>query len=119
MMSRLVIACCALFALGACGTQKSEAQLGPQKDGSIAMEVTEAGFVPNHLKVKKGQAVKLLITRKTDATCAKAIVIDEYNIHTDLPLNKAVAVNFTPTKTGELKYGCAMNKMVSGMLTVE
>jgi plastocyanin domain-containing protein len=75
--------------------------------------------VPDHLKVKKGQAVKLMITRKTDQTCAKEIVIDEYNVKAELPLNKAVAVTFTPTKSGELKYGCGMNKMVSGVLTVE
>jgi plastocyanin domain-containing protein len=98
----------------ACGSQPTQAQ-----GGTIAMQVTEAGFVPDHLKVKKGQPVKLLITRKTDQTCAKEIVIDEYNVHAQLPLNKAVTVAFTPTKSGELKYGCGMNKMVSGVLTVE
>lgn len=105
----------ALLLTTACGTQPTQAQ----KDGTIEMQVTEAGFVPDHLKVKKGQPVKLMITRKTDQTCAKEIVIDEYNVKTELPLNKAVAVTFTPTKSGELKYGCGMNKMVSGVLTVE
>ena len=99
---------------GACGSQPTQAQ-----DGTITMQVTEAGFVPDHLKVKKGQPVKLLITRKTDQTCAKEIVIDENNVHAKLPLNQAVTVAFTPTKSGELKYGCGMNKMVSGVLTVD
>jgi plastocyanin domain-containing protein len=63
--------------------------------------------------------VKLVITRKTDATCAKAIVIDEYKVHADLPLDKAVTVAFTPEKSGQIKYGCAMDKMISGTMTIE
>jgi len=39
------------------------------------------------------------------------------HIKTKLPLNKAVKVTFTPTKSGELKYGCGMNKMIGGVLT--
>jgi hypothetical protein len=30
-----------------------------------------------------------------------------------------VEVPFTPTKSGELKHGCAMGKMVGGVLSVE
>jgi len=102
-----------------CGTERSEAQPAEAKNGAIEMQVTEAGFVPDHIKVKVGQLVKLVITRKTDATCAKAIVIDEFHVHQDLPLNQAVTVAFTPHKSGELKYGCAMNKMVSGVMVIE
>jgi plastocyanin domain-containing protein len=88
-------------------------------DGTFNMEVTEAGFVPAQVKVKKDRPVKLLITRKTDATCAKEIVIDEHQINTPLPLGKPVSVSFTPTKNGELKFGCAMDKMIGGIMTVE
>jgi plastocyanin domain-containing protein len=100
--------------VASCGKQVSQAQ-----GGALTMSVTESGFEPDHLKVKKGQAVTLVITRKTDATCATAIVIDEYNVHVDLPLNKPVTVAFTPTKSGQLKYGCAMGKMVSGIMIVD
>jgi plastocyanin domain-containing protein len=98
----------------ACADQPTQAQ-----SGAIAMSVTEGGFEPDRIKVKRGQPVRLVITRKTDATCAKAIVIDEYHIHADLPLDKPVTVTFTPSKSGQLKYGCAMDKMVSGVLIVE
>jgi plastocyanin domain-containing protein len=83
------------------------------------MAVTEAGFVPDNVKLKKGQPVKLVITRKTDKTCAKEIVIDEHAINTPLPLNQPVTIAFTPNKTGQLKYGCAMDKMIGGILFVE
>jgi plastocyanin domain-containing protein len=45
-------------------------------------------------------------------------VIDEHKIKTPLPLNKPVTVTFTPSKTGTLKYGCAMNKMIGGVITI-
>jgi plastocyanin domain-containing protein len=86
---------------------------------TVTMAVTEKGFEPASVKVKKGEAVTLVITRKTDKTCATEIVIDEHKVNAKLPLNKEVKVTFTPSKTGELQYGCAMNKMVGGVLRVE
>ena len=89
------------------------------KGKTVTMAVTEKGFEPNDVNVKKGEPVTLAITRKTDKTCATEIVIDELGVKTSLPLNKAVKVTFTPTKSGELKYGCGMNKMIGGVLRVE
>ena len=85
----------------------------------VKMTVTENGFEPANVKVKKGQPVTLEITRKTDATCATEIVIDEHKVNQKLPLNETVKVTFSPNKTGTLKYGCAMNKMIGGVLSVE
>ncbi len=84
----------------------------------VAMSVTEKGFEPANIQVKKGEPVTLTITRKTDTTCATEIVIDEHKIKTPLPLNKPVTITFTPSKTGTLKYGCAMNKMIGGVITI-
>jgi plastocyanin domain-containing protein len=87
--------------------------------GEIVMSVTANGFEPDQLTVKRGEPVKLLITRKTDETCAKEILVDEYGVRAELPLNVPVRVGFTPTKGGTLRYGCAMDKMVGGVLTVQ
>jgi plastocyanin domain-containing protein len=81
------------------------------------MQVTDEGFVPSRLKVQKGQKVRLLITRKTDRTCATEIVIKDYGINTPLPLNKTATVELTPKGSGEIKYACAMN-MIGGVLFV-
>ena len=89
------------------------------KGRTVDMKVTEKGFEPDAVKVKKGEPITLVITRVTDSTCAKEIVIDEHAINTKLPLNKAVKVKFTPKKSGDLKYGCGMNKMIGGVLSVE
>ncbi len=89
------------------------------KGQTIEMSVTDDGFEPAAVTVKKDQPVTLVITRKTEKTCAKEIVIDEQKVKAKLPLNKAVTVTFTPSKTGALKYGCAMGKMIGGVLKVE
>lgn len=86
---------------------------------TIAMEVTDEGFVPANLKLKAGEPVTLVITRKTDETCATAILIDGTDIKKDLPLNKPVEVAYTPAKAGKVKFGCAMDMMIGGVLLVE
>ena len=86
---------------------------------TVQMKVTDKGFEPATVTVKKGEPVTLVITRTTDATCATDIVIDDYGIKTTLPLNKAVTVTFTPKKAGDLQYGCAMGKMIGGVLKVQ
>lgn len=83
----------------------------------VDMKVTDEGFVPSQVKVQKGQKTRLVITRKTDRTCATEIVIKDYGINTPLPLNKTVTVELTPKASGEIKYSCAMN-MIGGVLFV-
>lgn len=90
-----------------------------KKERRIEISVTDDGFEPTPIKVKKDEPLKLVVTRKTEATCAKQLVLDEGKISADLPLNKAVEVSFTPTRAGQIKYGCAMGKMISGVLIVE
>jgi plastocyanin domain-containing protein len=94
------------------GCQKSS---GPQ---TVKVAVTDAGFVPAQVDVRRGQPVVLLVTRTTDETCAKEIVIPDQHIRKALPLNQPVAISFTPEKRGAIKYACGM-EMVSGTLRVQ
>ena len=75
---------------------------------SIEMSVIDKGFEPARIEMKKGEPVHLVVTRKTDATCAKELVIKNEKLRKDLPLNKPVAFDFTPNKTGEMAYVCGM-----------
>lgn len=95
------------------------APVDTSKPREVEIKVTEDGFVPSPITLAKGQPVILKLTRTTDDTCATEFVLDEYNIHQKMPLNETVTVNFTPDKTGELKYGCGMGKMISGRFRVE
>jgi plastocyanin domain-containing protein len=85
---------------------------------TIDMTVTTNGFEPSKIQVKKGEPVHLVVTRKTDATCATEVVIKDLGIRKELPLDKAVAIDFTPQKSGELRYACGMD-MISGVLVVQ
>ena len=85
----------------------------------IELTVTENGFEPSPITVKQGEPLDLVVTRKTDKTCATDIVIPEAGIKKALPMNEPVVVSFTPSKAGELKYGCAMDLMIAGVLLVE
>ena len=93
---------------------------GSVKDGVrvIEMAVTDKGFEPANLKVSQGEKVRLMITRKTDHTCATEIVMAEHGVNTPLPLDKPVAVEFTPRKSGEIRYACAMGH-VGGIVFVK
>ena len=94
---------------------KAPKQKAPQK---VEIAVTEDGFVPSEIKVSKGQPVTLVVTRKTETTCAKEIVIADANVKKELPLNQPVTVTVTPSKTGKITYACGMD-MVTGVLIVE
>ena len=84
----------------------------------IVLEVTKEGFVPALVKVKKGEPLTLVVTRRVQRTCATEIALAGTGIHKELPLDTPVTIAFTPTKTGEVKYACAMG-MVGGVLVVE
>ena len=85
---------------------------------TIDLAVTEKGFEPSKVEVKKGQPVHLVVTRKTEATCATELVIQDQGVRKELPLNKAVAIDFTPQKSGEISYVCGMD-MIGGRLLVQ
>jgi plastocyanin domain-containing protein len=91
------------------------------KPGEVEVIVTDDGFVPERIPAKAGQSITLAITRKAERTCATEILFagDPEKKKTPLPLNQRVLVTYTPTKSGEVKFGCAMGMMIGGVLAVE
>lgn len=85
---------------------------------TIEISVTRKGFEPARVRVKKGEPLHLVVTRKTEDTCATELIIAAENLSKDLPLNQPVVFDFTPTKTGEVTYACGMG-MVTGVLLVQ
>jgi plastocyanin domain-containing protein len=107
----------AMTAVG--GSALAKSANGKQAQAQVvAIEVISGGFVPAQVKVKAGQPVKLVVTRKTDRTCAKDIVIKDFGIDKPLPLNQPVEITITPSKPGQIRYACAMN-MIAGVIIVE
>ena len=85
---------------------------------TVQVTVTEDGWVPDRVEARKGEPLTLVVTRKTDRTCATELVVKAYGINQPLPLGKAVTVTFTPTASGQVKYACAMD-MIAGTIVVQ
>lgn len=126
-MLRAILA--TLLVLAACSSSGSEDESEKATDkkqpapvaaqgGRVTISVTEKGFEPTPIQVEKGKPVTLVVTRKTDQTCATELTLPEYKIDKKLPLDQPVEITFTPEKAGELVYGCAMDHMISGVLQV-
>jgi len=84
----------------------------------VKISVTNAGFEPATLKVKKGVPIVLLITRKSDRTCAREAVFSSLGRRVDLPLDQVVRVELPAQATGRLCYACAMD-MYRGELVIQ
>ncbi len=84
----------------------------------VQLTVTKDGFVPSQVTVKAGKPVKLVVTRRTERTCATEIVMKDFGVKEALPLEKPVTVNITPKKAGDYRYACGMD-MIAGVLKVE
>lgn len=82
------------------------------------VEIGAKGFQPTSIKLRRGVRTRLTFLRTTDATCAKEIVLPDFDIRRALPLNQPVVITFTPRKRGPLTFACGMN-MMRGQLIVQ
>jgi plastocyanin domain-containing protein len=100
------------MAISACAQAKKAGE--PQ---TAKVTVNANGFEPASLNLKANVPAKITFTRTSNETCATEVVMPDYKIKQDLPLNKAVVVEFTPTKTGTMAFACGMN-MFKGKIIV-
>ena len=114
MRPHLLLPALAVLSL-ALPARAAEAKKGGQ---TVQVTVTEDGWLPARIEARKGAPLTLVITRKTERTCATELVIKEYGVNQPLPLGKAVTVTFTPTRAGQVKYACGMD-MISGTLVIQ
>ena len=83
----------------------------------IRVAVTDKGFEPKEIQVKKGEDVTLVVTRETDQTCATEIVVAGGTVRAALPLNQPVRVALGPIDAGGVKFACGMG-MLGGAVVV-
>lgn len=106
---RRLLAMAALALIAGCGAS------GPSE---IQVSVTDNGFEPKNVVIKKGQEAVLVITRKSQNTCATEAVFSETGKKYDLPLNQPVRVDLTGSSPGTLHYACGMD-MEHGTVVIE
>jgi len=95
--------------------RRAKRKLPPVQRVTVAL--TEKGYEPTSLKLRRGVPAQVTFIRKVSATCATQIVLLDYAIKRDLPLNEPIVLSFTPKKSGTFSFTCGMG-MLRGALVV-
>jgi RND family efflux transporter MFP subunit len=80
--------------------------------------VSDQGYEPNRLTLRRGTPVRITFTRTSQTTCGTEITFPSLSIRRALPLNQPVEIEFTPQQTGDIAFVCGM-KMLSGTIVVQ
>ena len=83
-----------------------------------AIVVTDDGFQPRVTQVPRGEPVTLVVTRKSDHTCATDMVFAALDTSYDLPLDRTVRIQLPATRGDTLSYACPMG-MFTGMVVTK
>jgi len=105
---------------GASAAQERKA-LRAQQDNTEVQTVKvilgAEGYQPASFNLRQGVPARIEFVRQIEGACGEEIIIPEYNIKRELPLNKSVVVEFTPDNAGEYVFTCGMN-MLRGKIVV-
>jgi plastocyanin domain-containing protein len=94
------------------------AKANTAKVQSARVDLTERGYEPSSIRLRRGVPARVTFTRKVSATCATEVVLADYRIRRALPLDEPVVVDFTPNKSGEFTFSCGMG-MLRGTVVVK
>ena len=116
MMTRLALALVVVFAFGckkddkASDKPKAAPTVTVGSDGmrTIAIEANADGYVPDKIKGKPGEKLKLRFTRTVDGMCLEQLKTPDGKVG-ELPKNTAVDVDVTVPADGEVKFACGMD----------
>ncbi|MGZ4159842.1 MAG: cupredoxin domain-containing protein [Neobacillus sp.] len=97
---------------------QTEIDVTKESAPKIKLEVTQTGYTPNVIRVKKGVPIQLEIENPIENSCLSTFTMPEFNIKN---VNLKVGItnlSFTPDKTGEYTFSCGMG-MFKGTVIVE
>jgi cobalt-zinc-cadmium efflux system membrane fusion protein len=80
--------------------------------------LNEKGYQPGSLRLRPGIRARVTFIRKVEVTCGDSVILADFGIKRELPLNQPVTVEFIPAKPGEFKFSCGMD-MLKGSLIVK
>lgn len=92
-----------------------------EKEVVVSDEVditVEGGYSPEVISIPKGKLTRINFIRKDPTECLGEVVMGDFKIRKELPLNQKVTVEITPQKSGEYGYSCGMN-MYHGKIVVK
>ena len=91
-----------------------------EKEVDVENEVditVEGGYSPEVISIPKGKTTKINFIRTDPTDCLEEVVLGDFKIRRQLPLNQKVSVEITPQQVGEYPYSCGMN-MFHGKIVV-
>ncbi len=98
--------------------KKAKVQQARITQGLQELNVTvQGGYQPDYLMLESGTPVKLNFLRKDANSCLEQLLIPDFGIDVELPLNEVKSVEFTPEKPGEYGFTCGM-RMYRGRMKV-
>ncbi len=92
-----------------------------EKEVTVKNEVditVSGGYTPEVISVPLGKTTKINFLRTDPTECLSEVVLPDFKIKRELPLNKKITVEITPQKIGTFDYVCSMN-MYHGKIIVK
>ncbi|WP_223587871.1 cupredoxin domain-containing protein [Neobacillus bataviensis] len=99
-------------------TANTEVDVTKEQTPKVKMHVTEKGYSPNVIRVKKGVPVELEIKNPLENSCLSTFMIPDFNINNVNLKTGTTNLTFTPDKSGEYTFSCGM-QMFKGTIIVE
>lgn len=90
---------------------------GVEATGTIDV-VVDGGYKPAQIIVLKGKTTTLNFLRRDANSCLEEVVLPEFKIRKNLPLNEKVSIKITPQKIGTFPFSCGMG-MFHGKIIVK
>ncbi|MEP0546498.1 MAG: cupredoxin domain-containing protein [Rhodothermales bacterium] len=85
----------------------------------VEIEAGRMGYVPREIALEAGVPARIVFTRTVESECSSQVTIPAFDVPTtDLPLDEPVAVEFTPTESGDFEFVCGMD-MQRGSLMIK
>lgn len=76
------------------------------------------GYSPDVISIPKGKTTKIIFLRTDPTECLEDVVLSDFKIKKNLPLNEKIMIEVTPQKTGEFPFSCGMG-MFHGKIIVK
>ncbi|MBI2040044.1 cupredoxin domain-containing protein [Candidatus Microgenomates bacterium] len=76
--------------------------------GEVDITVS-GGYSPEVISIPKGKTTKINFLRTDPTDCLSEVVLGDFKIRKELPLNQRVTIEITPQQSGEFKFSCGMN----------
>ena len=92
-----------------------------EKEVEVMDEVdikVEGGYSPEVISIPRGKTTKINFLRTDPTDCLSDVVLADFKIKRELPLNQKVSIEITPQRSGEYKFSCGMN-MYHGKIVVK